>query len=98
LNLGKAEETTTGIVIDATIVAVAMTVTGTETMTAPAALIRGEGNVLDPGNAAGIAETSILYYFPLSNCRKFAFMLVDMFLPNLKHVMRMNMILFCFVI
>lgn len=53
LSLGKAEETMIGIVIGAMRGTVAMTVTGIEIMTAPVALIRGEGNVLGPGSAAG---------------------------------------------
>ena len=53
LNLEKVEETMIGIVIDAMIGTVAMTVTEIESMTAPVAMIQGEGIVLDPENAAG---------------------------------------------
>jgi hypothetical protein len=66
LNLGKAEETMTGIVIDAMIGTVAMTETGIETMTAPVALIRGEGSVLDPGSAAGQISFASNFFYPLA--------------------------------
>jgi len=56
LSLGKAEETTIGIVIGAMTVTVAMTVTGIEIMTAPVAVIRGEENALGPGSAAGVTR------------------------------------------
>lgn len=63
LSLGKAEETMIGIVIGAMRGTVAMTVTGIEIMTAPVALIRGEGNVLGPGSAAGTAERFYCVWF-----------------------------------
>ena len=62
LNLGKAEETMIGIVIDAMIGTGVMTVTGIEIMTAPVAMIQGEGNALDPGSAAAGTATWFLLH------------------------------------
>ncbi|CAN6314508.1 unnamed protein product [Urochloa humidicola] len=57
LTLEMAEEIMIGgIVIDVTIGIAAMTVTGTEIMTAPAAMIQGEENVHAPGSAGAMRD------------------------------------------
>jgi hypothetical protein len=71
LNLEKAGEIMTGIVIDVTIGTVTMTVIATEVMTAPVAMIQGEGSVLVPGSA-GIDEC----FFCV---KKFPLFLVELF-------------------